>query len=951
VLSGRVVDPTGAPRANVVVVVASSALLQSLRSTTTANGDYIFRVLPPGEYTVSFEAAGFAAATESRDIAANQTVVVDIVLRPGAVRETLTVKPETTPFFTGASTALNLPQPLMDQLPTGRSVTAAAALAPGVHTTGPSNGFSISGAMSFENVFLVDGVQTQDNLRGTPLELYIEDAVQETTVLTSGISAEYGRFTGGLVNTITRSGSNEFRGSFRTGLTNDTWRGVTPFGEPKIDALVPTYEFTAGGPIRTNRTWFFGAGRFFDRTVARQTGATNIPFEFNANEKRYEAKVSQSLGTGHRLQVAYTGIDRRETNHASAGSASVMDLASLTTRTLPQRLLSAHYGGVFGSRFFLEGQYSLRRFTFEGDGGRSRDRVLGTFLLDQSQGLSWWAPEFCGVCANERRDNDSLLVKGSYFLSTPAGAHDLVFGYETFNDRLDGDLHQSGSDYHVWTTSSVIENGTVYPVMEGGPDAFSTFIIHWPILERSRGTRYRMHSLFVNDTWKAGQLSLNLGLRFDKNQGRDGGRVLVAHDQAFSPRVGIAFDLNDDGRTIVSATAGRYVAAIANSVASSASPAGRSAILAYFYQGPPINTDPNAQLVATNTALEQLFAWFDAAQPAPFQATVPGVETQIRESLRSPHADEFAAGVTQLFGARTSVRVDVVHRTFGDFYSGRADTTTGQVMDQFGSVFDLRLIENTNLLSRRYLGVNGQLSYSAGQHGQVGASYTWSRLQGNVDGETGVGPVALDVLSYPEYFDLAWRSPEGDLAADQRHRLRVWGVYVLPVGQDAGTLSLGVVQHAESGTPYGAVGTIDTSPFVTDPGYILPPIASVPYYFTDRGAFRTDAMFRTDVSATFTRRVGTGRRVELFAQAQLLNVFNQFQAFNRTGGQINTSVRTFVTDPRPFDDPARMQPFNPFTETPVEGVHWEKGPLFGQPVSAGAYTLPRDFRCSFGFRF
>jgi hypothetical protein len=102
---------------------------------------------------------------------------------------------------------------------------------------------------------------------------------------------------------------------------------------------------------------------------------------------------------------------------------------------------------------------------------------------------------------------------------------------------------------------------------------------------------------------------------------------------------------------------------------------------------------------------------------------------------------------------------------------------------------------------------------------------------------------------------------------------------------------------------------------------------------------------------TYTRRVGSGRGVELFAQAQVLNLFNQFQAFNRTGGQINTTVRTFITDPRPLNDPARMQPFDPFTETPVEGVHWEKGPLFGQPVSAGAYTLPRDVRCSFGFRF
>jgi hypothetical protein len=110
-------------------------------------------------------------------------------------------------------------------------------------------------------------------------------------------------------------------------------------------------------------------------------------------------------------------------------------------------------------------------------------------------------------------------------------------------------------------------------------------------------------------------------------------------------------------------------------------------------------------------------------------------------------------------------------------------------------------------------------------------------------------------------------------------------------------------------------------------------------------------MFRTDVSVTFNRRVGSARRVALFAQAQVLNVFNQFQVFNRTGGQINTTVRTAVTDPRPTDDPARMQPFNPFTETPVEGVHWERGPLFGQPTAAGAYTLPRDFRFSVGFRF
>lgn len=369
-LSGRVTDVTGAPRANVGVTVTSSSLLQPQRTSTSVTGDYIFRLLPPGEYAVSFELSGFAAATQSRDVAATQPVVLNVVLRPGPVSETVTVKPETSLFFNGVANATNLPQSLMDSLPTSRTIAAAASFAPGVHTTGPGRAISINGAMTFENVFLVDGVQTQDNLRGTPFDLYIEDAIQETTVHTSGISAEYGRFTGGVVNMMTKSGSNALSGSFRTGFTNDRWRSVTPENEPKVDALVPTYEFTAGGPIRTNATWLFGAGRFFDRNTALETGITAIPFDFNVNEKRYELKLTQSVGTAQRLQVGYTGIDRSETNFASAGAGNVMDLASLTSRKLPQRLLSAHYGGMFGSRFFLEGQYSARRFTFEGDGGR-----------------------------------------------------------------------------------------------------------------------------------------------------------------------------------------------------------------------------------------------------------------------------------------------------------------------------------------------------------------------------------------------------------------------------------------------------------------------------------------------------------------------------------------------------------------------------------------------------
>jgi hypothetical protein len=102
-------------------------------------------------------------------------------------------------------------------------------------------------------------------------------------------------------------------------------------------------------------------------------------------------------------------------------------------------------------------------------------------------------------------------------------------------------------------------------------------------------------------------------------------------------------------------------------------------------------------------------------------------------------------------------------------------------------------------------------------------------------------------------------------------------------------------------------------------------------------------MYRTDLSMNYQRRFGGVRGLELFAQFHILNLFNKFQAFNIANGEVDASVLTAVN--------GDFLPFNPFTETPVRGTHWDYGPNFGKPVTAGAYTLPRTFRFSVGFRF
>ncbi len=945
-ISGRVVDTGSLPVPGVIVTVVSPNLQGVRTATTSTNGDFILPSLPPGQYTVTFELSGFGTVKETRDVAATQPVVMDVTIRPASLSEVVNVTARTDAFANTVQAATSIKAETLAALPTTRTLLAAVNLAPAVHATGPSGNISISGAMSFENIFLLNGVQIQDNLRGTPFNLFIEDAIQETTVTTSGISAEYGRFTGGVVNAVTKSGGNTFSGSYRSTITNDDWRTVTPFDEPKTDAVVPIHEFTLGGPILRNRTWFFGAGRLFGSEVANQTGYTNLPYNFEVDEKRFEGKVTQSLGGGHSVRVSYTNIAREEINNAYPSPAEVMDTASLYTRTLPQNLVAVHYTGTLGTNFFVEGQYSQRDFKFEGDGGQFTDLIRGTVMGDDQTGARWWAPTFCGVCAPEERANNDLLLKGNYFLSTGRGSHNLVFGYDGFNDKRQGDNHQSGSDYHLWTTSSFIRDGVVYPVLR--PDN-SAYFIWWPIREASRGTNFRTHSLFFNDAWSFNRnFSFNLGLRWDKNDGKDAIGQSVARDSAISPRLGMVWDPTGAGRWSLNTSFGRYVAGINNAIADSSSPAGTPAIFAYFYQGPAINATASSPLVNTEQALTTAFNWFNAnggTDRSAFFVDVPGTATQIRESLKSPSADEFAVGLSRQLGNRGAIRADVVYRNFNDFYSERVDASTGQVTNEIGDEFDLKLVENTNEHDRQYTALSTQVTYRFGSRTTLGGNYTLSKLWGNINGENvGSGPLSGDILTYPEYFQRSWAYPDGDLAADQRHRVRLWGNVELPLPSAVGRLSVGAIQQVQSGTPYAAIGEVRTVDIVDNPGYLTPP-DTILYFFTDRDHFRTEAMFRTDLAVNYNFRLPGTARSELFAQFQLLNAFNNFQLFNIRSNAINTTVLTAV------DEPDRFETFDPFTETPQQGVHWDYGDQFGKATGAAAYTLPRTFQFALGIRF
>jgi hypothetical protein len=281
-ISGRVIDSQGLAVPGATVTATSTNLQGAREVVTSANGDYILTLLPPGAYTVAVALPGFQTQTRSVVLAPTQVLPLEVTLDPAGLQTDVTVVGRTNDALTQtAQIATNFSQELMSTLPTSRDLNAILLMAPNVHPTGPAGSFSFGGSVSYENLFLLNGVSINENIRGQAFDLYIEDAIQETTVANGGVSAEFGRFSGGVVNVITKSGGNQFSGSFRDSLNNDKWRTLTPFetdpvrftpgvsADPRIENVVPTYEYTFGGPGLRDKLWFFTSGRMRDEAQGR----------------------------------------------------------------------------------------------------------------------------------------------------------------------------------------------------------------------------------------------------------------------------------------------------------------------------------------------------------------------------------------------------------------------------------------------------------------------------------------------------------------------------------------------------------------------------------------------------------------------------------------------------------------------------------------------------------
>ncbi len=944
-LMGTVTSSDGMALPEATVVITSAALQGERAAKTDVNGVYVLATLPPGTYAVRIAKSGLSPVELTALVPLGGTASADATLSVAAVSETVLVEGMRPPAVTSIQTSANITATEVSVLPMGRTPFLIAELMPGLTTNTPSpNQLTISGGFAFDNVFLIDGVDVNDNLLGTANDLYVEDAISEVQVLTSGISAEYGRFSGGVVNIITKSGGNNLGGSYRTTFSRPSWTSETAFertnhierGKPTManpfltNRLSHFSELTAGGPLVKDRVWFFGAGRFENSSTAGTMPATAVAYTKTNDSKRYEGKLTGTVRPSHTLQGSF--IDNRVRRDNEPVLSFSIDRAALISPSTPNRLGVVNYNGALSSRMLLSAQYSQKHFATEGVGGTSTRIIDSPFLTRTGTPYQYNAPYF-DASDPEQRNNRQLTASVSYFASDRRlGSHEVKGGAEHFVDTRVGANSQTSTGYVFMSNFRVDAGGA--PVLDADGHPIPQFVPGTSRVQRwipHRGAEFNLAttSAYVQDRWTASpNLTLNLGMRFEHVSSEATGGISSANTTRIVPRVGASYDLKGDGGTVLQASYSQYSGKYNAQQFSRNTSVGNSDRFTTVYTGPAGEGRGFAP-------------GFDVTNYSGVVAgTFPALNIRFADDLSSPVTTEYTVGAARAFGARSYGKVVFVQRKTSNFIEEfilRANGATPIVVDGATiGLLDNIVYDNSDDMKREYQALQFMGQHRMNRAVTVNGHWTLQmKNDGNFEGET-PNPTGTAFGDYPELLSLARSAPDGRLDDFQRSKVRVWADYHADLGH-YGSLTVAPVYRYNSAKTYSLVlngqplGAVQAA---RNPGYAGTPTQQI--FFGERGSQSFESFSLVDLAVTY------GIPVWRSAQPWI-----KFQAFNVLNNQKLIAWDTTITA-----DAASARDENGLPTGYVQG------PRFGQGTANSHYAAPRpgtdggrmlDF--AVGFRF
>jgi hypothetical protein len=576
-IRGTVSDASAAvlPGTSIEAVSAGGTRLTTM---TNSVGEFRFPRVPPGTYSVIARLDGFTPAeSQNVSVTLGATATVDFTLEVGAVTETISVIGEAGQVDVKSSaTAKTITSEQIALLPKGRDFTNIATQAAGVANEGFVGGLSVDGASGSENRFVIDGIDTthpQDGLSGQDL---VTDFIEEVQVKSAGYQAEYGGSVGGVVNAVTKSGTNEFKGWVGLYYGDSDWNGderATPYrSDPSLyrtfdkDATTTTEPgFAIGGPIVKDKAWFYGGYTYTEADIDRTP--VGSPTVNRTDTREYFAlNVKGNVGSQFLYKVSGNLAPREVDGNLPNKDGSTSPLADLSVVTEYETESYSAYGDYIPTDSF----YMSAR--------------VGHYQTDTSDsGLE--ATEQIFFRNTAYPDPTSPLFRPAGFTSFPGNSNINTDLWERDAASIDGNLYFNGLGSHA------LKAGVQYEKIKNEVsrgEAVNLYTFRWGLADRfgagvigtygSLGVRrFRTEGaaesknlgLYLQDSWSVlPNLTLNLGVRTEKEEVPNYGAridptlpenaIEFDYGDKLAPRVGFAWDVFKDAKLKVYGSWGTY---------------------------------------------------------------------------------------------------------------------------------------------------------------------------------------------------------------------------------------------------------------------------------------------------------------------------------------------------------------------------------------------------------
>jgi hypothetical protein len=944
-LNGVATDPTGAVLPNVKVTMTETATKRVYETRTTEQGAYVVRNLEPGTYTVSFESQGFSRLEVPNVVLqAGRVLTVNGPMQVGATEQSVQVT-DAAPLIDTTTTAVatNITSGEFERLPKTRTFQSLALLAPTANEGTIEGGLQVNGASGAENNYIVDGISTTSLIQGNSRQNAAFEILQEVQIKTSGIEAQYGGALGGVISAITKSGGNDFHGDIHYYFFGDKLNAGAPkrlFMDPS-DQVTVTYQqdykfplqnheagYSLGGPFIKNKLYFFSAASpRFQKAEIDIWSSDNQLVHINQDQQFWQAYNKVSFDPWQNLRInaaflwsptsrqgiipAYTGYANRSTSNAASlrvnqGRGTFSPQSNYNTQidwtATPTTLLS-----VRGARFFDNYKALGIPGVSAVEWGNSSVGLPFSIPADLQRGQGSQSTPRVRSTEFDLATRTQVQVDLSHFINF-GGGHDFKVGFGRMKNvnKVQEGYPGGGFITLYWDTAFSDQ-------LTGREDRGTYGYYQLDTLGTRGSTGGTIDNFYVQDRWRLGRLSLDLGVRLEKEVVPSFRRDIkeFAFDfgwgEKIAPRLGASYDLFGDGKVKLYGSWGLFYDWVKYELARGTF-GGDVWITTYR----SLDTLDVLSLSGTNLPGRNLWgsgAFQDHRIPS-FGSDQVDPNLKPMSSMLANAGVEFQLNPRTVFAARytrNSLRntiedLGVLDATGSEVYiygnpgEGLAKTIASPSTST--PIFDYPRAE------RVYNALEFTLSRRFSNRWMGSATYLYSRLRGNYAGlqnsdeisPGGTGRVSANAQqSAGTYFrpgtsaSRAWDldtylfdakgnfNPTGPLGTDRPHTVKLYGSYFAPWGTEIGGFFL-----AQTGVPI--------STFVQD-------VNNIPIFVNGRGDLgRAPVYSRTDllIAQEFKVREGQRLRVEfnaenLFNQKTAEYIYNYYNRYRVRSSELNLS--------------------------------------------------------------